>query len=317
MARRISSTITLAAVDALQPGDIINDTKIRGFVARRQKDAVSYALKTRVDGKQRWFTIGRHGQPWTPETARKRALAILADPSKGEKPKVAPAGNAFAEVAERFFDVHGVKLKPRTLDEYRRLNRLYLTPAFGTMPINAITRAVVRQAHVSWKSNPRAANHALAVLSKLMSWAEDEEQAYRSEGTNPCRRIERFAENKRERFLTEAELARLGQALDKAEAGNSVGSFAIAALRLLILTGARLNEILTLQWSFIDFDRCMIFLPDSKTGQKPITLNAAAIALLQKLPRFANNPYVIVGNRHGGHLINLQKEVAPQFRTVG
>jgi integrase len=115
------------------------------------------------------------------------------------------------------------------------------------------------------------------------------------------------AENKRERFLTPDELARLGAAFEKAEASHLVGSYAIAALRLLIFSGARLSEILTLEWSHVDLDRRIIFLPDSKTGKKPLTLNDAAIEVLKTLPKFANNPYVIAGHRHGAHLVNLQK----------
>ena len=110
-----------------------------------------------------------------------------------------------------------------------------------------------------------------------MSWCEDEEQACRAEGTNPCRNGQRYDENKRQTFLQPNELARLGDALDRAD--NLVGPFALAALRLLILTCARLSEILTLQWSFVAMDRKIILLPDSKTGQKPLTLNDAAIAL--------------------------------------
>jgi integrase len=138
-----------------------------------------------------------------------------------------------------------------------------------------------------------------------MTWAED--QGYRPEGANPCQRVQRYKENKRERFLTREELARLGAALDRAEAERITGPYAIAALRLLIFTGARLNEIMTLEWSHVDLERRMVFLPDSKTGQKPLTLNDAALKVLKELPKFANNPHVIVGHRYGSHLVNLQK----------
>lgn len=305
MASRQSAYISLAAVHALAPGGVINDTKIKGFMARRQKDAVSYVLKTRVAGRQRFYTIGRHGQPWTPDAARKRALAILADPSIAEKKVVPPAVTSFAAFADQFLALHGPKLKRRTLEEYQCLVRLYLIPAFGTKPLDTLTRAHISNAHAGWKDAPRAANHALAVLSKMLSWAED--QGYRPEDSNPCRRIQRYKENKRQTFLQADEMDRLGAALDKAAAENLVGPFALAALRLLILTGARLNEILTLEWAHVDLGRRMIFLADSKTGQKPIVLNDAAVSVLESLPRFANNPYVIVGNRHGTHLVNLQR----------
>lgn len=103
------------------------------------------------------------------------------------------------------------------------------------------------------------------------------------------------------------ELGRLGAALDEASAKGEVGPFAIAAIKLLIFTGARLSEILTQQWSFVDPERRKLLLPDSKTGQKAITLNEEAIAVLKEVPRFPNNPFVIVGFRQSGHLINLQK----------
>jgi integrase len=176
---------------------------------------------------------------------------------------------------------------------------------FGPSPVAAISYAEVSAALIRWQHHPRAANYALAILSKIMSWAERHE--FRPRNTNPCRGVQRYSESKRERFLQPDELARLGAALDHAATNNLAGPFALAALRLLILTGARLSEILTLEWSFIDLGRKMIFLPDSKTGQKPVSLNDDAAAVLASLPRLANNPYVIVGNRTGAHLVNLQK----------
>jgi integrase len=83
--------------------------------------------------------------------------------------------------------------------------------------------------------------------------------------------------------------------------------FAALAIRLLILTGARLNEIMTLQWAHVDLQRAFLFLPDSKTGKKPLRLSAPAIALLEQAPRVDGNPFVIVGFVEGSHLVNLQK----------
>jgi integrase len=297
--------IGLAAINALPVNTTMWDTDLKGFCARRQNGGtISYQLKMRVNGQIRWFTIGRHGQPWTPDSARKQALQVMADPSIAEKPTV-ETKLTFAVVADRFMANHGTKIKDSTLKEYTSLMRMYLMPAFGTKPILAITRANVSTAHASWKEFPRAANHALSVLSKMMSWAED--QGYRPEGANPCQRVQRYKENKKERFLTPDELARLGEALDKAATSHLVNPYAIAAIQLLIFTGARLNEILTLEWAHVDLERRIIFLPDSKTGKKPLTLNDPAIEVLKALPRFAHNPYVIVGHRHCSHLVNLHK----------
>ncbi|MDQ8699246.1 site-specific integrase [Hyphomicrobium sp. LHD-15] len=296
--------IGLAAVNALPVNSIVWDADLKGFCIRRQRSDVSYMLKTRVKGRIRWFTIGRHGQPWTPDTARKRALQILADPLVADKPPLETT-QTFSAVAEQFLENHGTKIKDSTLQEYRSLVNNYLLPAFGRLSLDSITRADISEAHARWKAKPRAANHALSVLSKLMTWAED--QGYRAEGTNPCRRVQRYKENKRERFLQLEEIRRLGKALDEAADRDLVGPFALAAIRLLVLTGARLSEILTLEWSFVDFERKLLLLPDSKTGKKPIVLNDAAIVVLKALPRFERNPYVIVGNRHRRHLINLHK----------
>lgn len=300
--------LSLGVIAALPPDTTIWDADIRGFCARRQKSsAVSYLLKTRINGRIRWFTIGRHGQPWTPDTARRHALKILADPSIAEKPAPEPAVSptAFATVAETFLALHGAKLKPRTLEEQQRIVRLYLNPAFGDLDIKAIKRTDVETAHARWKDTPRAANHALAVLSSLMNWAEEHD--FRPQDTNPCRRVTRYPQNNRERFLQPDELARLGAALDQAEQEKIATPSAIAALRLLIFTGARLSEILSLRWSYVDFDRRALLLPDSKTGQKTVPLNDAAIAVLRAIPRVSGNPFVLSGHIHGTHMVNLQK----------
>lgn len=303
-APHLRKRLGLAVLNAMPPNTTIWDADLKGFCARRQSAGISYLLKTRVNGRVRWFTIGRHGQPWNPTTARDKALKILADPSIAEKP-LHKTVRTFASITDQFFETHGTKLKASSLAEYRSLVANYLNPAFGHMPLDVITRADVSSAHAKWKAKPRSANHALSVLSKIMTWAED--QGYRPDSSNPCRRVQRYKENKRERFLQTDELARLGAALDQAAKEGLVGLYALAALRLLILTGARMSEILTLQWSFVDFDRRMLFLPDSKTDKKPIALNQAAIDVLRALPQFSNNPYVIVGHHHRSHLINLHK----------
>lgn len=299
--------IGLAIINALPPDTTVWDTELKGFCVRRQRsDAISYLLKLRRHSRIRWVTIGRHGQPWTPVTARERALAILANPALADAPAEAPAApTTFAAVAEQFMATHGPKLKHSTSYVYQCLLRTYLIPTFGARPVDAITRANVSAAHAKWKDNPRSANHALSVLSKLMCWTED--QGYRPEDSNPCRRVQRYKESRRETFLTADQLAQLNAALDEAETKHLAGPVAIAAIRFLILTGARRNEALTLEWAWVDRDRRMIFLPDSKTGQKPIILNDAAMELLASLPRLASNPYVFPGNRNGGHLVNIQK----------
>jgi integrase len=125
--------------------------------------------------------------------------------------------------------------------------------------------------------------------------------------SNPAHGVEKNKERSRERFLSPRELARLGIALSRAERNQTETVFALAAIRLLIFTGCRRDEILKLCWKDVDLDKAVIMLPDSKTGRRPVYLSAPAIAVLSALPRVAKNPYVIVGERERQHLVNLRK----------
>jgi integrase len=129
----------------------------------------------------------------------------------------------------------------------------------------------------------------------------------RPEGSNPVRHVEKYRENRIERYLSAQEIERLETVLSEAEKESSEGPFVLAAIRLLLCTGARLGEILTLKWDYVDLDRAVIGLPDSKTGRKTIYLNSLAIELLTSLPRVEGNEFVFVGNRKGAHLVNIRK----------
>ena len=128
----------------------------------------------------------------------------------------------------------------------------------------------------------------------------------RPDGTNPVRHVERYREEKKERFLSLEELGRLGEAIRAGEA-DGANEFAMAALRLLIFTGARLGEILNLRWEEVDLEKGVLVLPNSKTGRKRIYLNPPALEVLKALPNIAGNPFVIVGHRRGAQMVNLQK----------
>lgn len=301
--------ITLATISRLKPGDTVWDSDVKGFGVRYRRTTITYVFKKRINGQQTWLTIGRHGSPWTPETARRKALALAADAAAGinnsELRRVETAKPSFAEAIDLFIAEHGTKIKPSTRQEYERLIRLYLKPAFGKLKLEAITRAQIAKVHASWSDKPRAANHALAVLSKFMSWCDD--HGYISENSNPCTRIKKYKENSRERYLSNYEIAQLLDLLAKLDASGEESPFTVAAFRLLLLTGARLSEITTLKWDYVDLDSALLRLPDSKTGKMVIRLSAPAVAILRALPRASDNPYVIVGRQHGAHVINLQK----------
>ena len=149
--------------------------------------------------------------------------------------------------------------KPSTQGEYRRSVTLFIDPAIGEMRISEVERKDIAKLHFDLRDKPYQANRTLGVLSKMFSLAEV--WGLRPDGSNPCRHVKRYKERKRERFLSPEETERLGEVL--AEAKSEMPS-AVAAFRLLLLTGCRLSEIQFLRWEYVR-DDC-IELPDAKTG---------------------------------------------------
>lgn len=311
MPERRHAKITKNTVEKLGIGDEIRDTELRGFIARNQNGVISYAVHKRVRGGSVVLaTIGPHGSPWTATSARERAQELAMEMARGINPNAKRREDrakavTLAEVVERFRTAYGPKLKPRTREEYERLLRNAIVPALGHKPMAEIVRADIEKFHAQRSDKPHHANFALAVLSKLMTWAELND--LRPEGANPCRGIKKYPARKKERFLSAEEFARLGEAIEAAEATGEVSKYAAAAIRLLILTGARKSEILGLKWDYVDLQRGILNLPDSKTGQKTIRLSLPAIEVLSALPRIATNPYVICGQVDGQAIVNLQK----------
>jgi integrase len=308
--------ITKRSVDALKPGAngaeaMLWDTEVKGFGCRVQRGGsksyiVHYRVGTGRGAPLRKLTIGKHGAPWTPETARREARRLLGLVEGGVDPaadkiarKEAPS---IADVAGRFLAEHAEsKRKASTADVYRATLTRMILPALGKRKVVDIKRHDVAKLHHEYRATPYQANRVLAVLSTMFNLAE--QWGLRPDGSNPCRRIERFAERHRERMLSPAELARLGDAL----AAYKGSPYAAAAVKLLVFTGARRGEILSLQWSWIDFDRGEARLPDSKTGAKTLHLPPPALAVLAELPRLDGNPHVIIGRKAGVAMMNLQK----------
>jgi integrase len=314
--------ITKRVVDTAEPDGrdrVLWDDEIKGFGLRiRPSGAKVYLVQYRAgQGRRapdRRYTIGKHGSPWTPETARREAKRILGlvagggDPAgeRQENRSAEKAAPTLREAAERWLAEHvEAKRKPRTAVEYRRLLDKNILPTLGNKKIAALKRADVAKLHDANRHAPYVANRCLAVISSLANWAEV--RGLRPEHSNPCHKIEKFKEQGRERFLSPRELQRLSRALDRAERSRAVSVWAVAAVRLLVFTGARLNEILTARWEWIDLGGGTLSLPDSKSGKKVIHLNAPAVSVLSALPRGADNPYVICGVKAGSHLVNLEK----------
>jgi integrase len=310
-----SANITKRAVDAAKArkaDSYVWDRELPGFglkvtPAGRKVYLVQYRLGGRK-GRTRRVTIGQHGE-LTPTAARVEAKRLLGEIAAGRDPaserdKVR-ADKSLGVVLDQFMAEHAKKLKPATVEEYQRLARLYIKPRLKTRPIGELKRPDIARLHHGLSDKPYQANRVLALLSVLFNWAE--KHGIRTDSTNPCRHVEKYREGRRERFLSETELARLGETLRKAERDKSCSPWVIAAIRLLTFTGARRNEIMTLRWEYVSEQHGCLMLPDSKTGRKAIHLNAPALALLQTIPRFEDNPYVICGERPGRHLVNIEK----------
>lgn len=300
--------LTKRSVDALKPNGsdtLYWDSELTGFGVRiRASGRKTYVLQTRIGGRQRWYTIGKHG-PLTPDEARATALEYLALAMRGVDPRDTYSRHAPAprmnDLGKRFLeDYVAVRCKPRTQVEYRHAVETYINPAIGRMRVSEVDRKDIAALHHGMRNTPYKANRTLAVLSKMFNLAEVWE--WRTDGSNPCHHVERYKERSRERFLARDETERLGAVLREAEPEMPA---AVAAFRLLLLTGCRLSEIQTLRWDHVK-DNC-IELPDAKNGERLVPLGPEARAVLAKLPRIDDNPWVIPGKRPGTHLTDLQR----------
>ena len=307
MANRIPR-ITKRSVDAIKAGGtdtVYWDGELTGFGLRvRRSGRKSYVVQTRIAGKLCWFTIGPHG-PLNPDQARARTLEILACAKKGIDPRDEDARReaepSMADLGRRFLEEYvPVHCKPSTREEYRRSVRLFVDPVIGELRVPEVQRKDIAALHHGLRDKPYQANRTLGVLSKMFSLAEV--WGWRPDGSNPCRHVKRYKEHKRERFLSPEETERLGQVLREAE--EEMPS-AVAAFRLLLLTGCRMSVIRNLRWEYVKND--CIELPDAKTGGRVVPLGPEARAVLSAIPRDEDNPWVIAGRLPGSHLTDLQR----------
>jgi integrase len=341
-----NTRITKKSVDALacpagKDREFLWDNALSGFgVAALASGNKVYVVQYRQAGQSRRMTLGKHG-PLTPDEARERAKEVLGDVARDKDPiaerRARQNVRSFKEVAEDFLRLHvAQKKKARTHEEYGRLLRLHLYPALGGKPITSITKADISRLHAGLSDRPSAGNRCLALFDTIWNWSVAKCEI---EGLTPTKGLERNPEKSRERYLTPEELRRLGKVLRDAETvgipwvvddqgpnakhlpkqGRTtiVDPHAVAAIRLLMLTGARLREILHARWDYLDWQRGMMFLPDSKTGRKTLYLSDVALGILEDLPRVEGNPYIIPGAVDGRPRADLKRPWAAILRASG
>jgi integrase len=322
--------ITKRTVDALLPEArpvIYFDTEVKGFGVRVMPSGVrTYVLEYRPAGggrtaAKRRLKLGRHSESFTADQARIKAIAEHRKVLGGEDPAQRLADHREAPTVAELADAYlSEEIEPKKKAGTAALYRIYfdkhVTPLIGTTKAHAVTFALMARLHREiGKAKPVTANRVLNVVSGLYTWAE--KGARTPSMPNPAKGHDRFRESAAERFLSTAELQALGDAIREAEtvgiawtvdrgkqnakhivkaenARTIIEPPAAAAIRLLLFTGARLREILHLKWSEVDQERGLLTLADSKTGRKPIVLNAPALAVLSSIKR--GGVYVIKGD---------------------
>lgn len=281
--------LTKRLVEQLAPQDadyFVWEADIPGFGVRVYASGrKSYLIQYRdVSRRTRRLALGPHGV-LTPEQARALAQAHLARVRAGGDPaqekKAARTQPTLAQFVERYLEEHVHALKPKTRRDYESMLASHVLPALGTMMLQAVSRADVQALHARLAQTPTQANRVLALLRALLTAAE--RWGLRPEGSNPTRGMTRFREVPRERYVTPAELARLGAVLTRAHEDSLASTWTVALVRLLLLTGARWGEIQTLRWEWMDWQRGTARLPESKTGAKTLYLAPAALAVLREL----------------------------------
>ena len=301
LSKRVVDRLCVNGKDA-----IFWDRDLAGFGVRVYPSGKKvFVVQTRAFGRSKRVTLGSHGK-LTAEQARKNAAAVIARIKKGQPPvppEPAPVPTV-ADLAERYqCEYVEMHCKPATVSHYRLMLRKHIVPALGERLVAEVEHKDILSFHTGLHHMPTVANRAVDILVKMYNLADA--WGWRPAGSNPCRGVSRFKVEKHERFLTREELYRLGQVLRAAPAERLASTHAAAAIRLLVLTGCRRNEILGLRWDDLNFDTGEMRLPDSKTGARMVPLTSAAADVLNGLARAPDNSWVFPGKKKGTRLVNI------------
>ncbi len=325
--------LTKRTVDSAAPRAAeyaIWDGELAGFGLRvRPSGTKTYVVQYRVGGGRRGIvrklTIGRHGSPWTADNARLEAKRLLGAVAHHEDPARERAERrrefTVEELCELYLKEGCATKKPSTVATDRGRIERHIKPLLGRRRLSEISQGDVQRflqdvAAGKTRADVKTAKHGRAIveggrgtatrtvglLGGIFSFAVSR----RLRSDNPARGVKRFPDRSSERFLSAAELARLGAALAEAE-DRGANPSAVAMIRLLALTGARKGEIANLRWSEVDAEHSYLRLSDSKTGQKVIALGAPALEVLVALPRGDEGAFVFPAAVGGSHFQGTEK----------
>src|SRR5262249_24255741 len=306
--------IGLRQIRSLGAAQTLWDSSLPGFGTRRQNgSAVAYILKYRTaEGRQRWFTIGRHGAPWTPETARAEAKRLLGDIARRMDPAADKRAGRNAQTVSELCDIYFADAeagrlvtrrrapkKARTLATDRGRIERHIKPLLGRRAVASVTRTDIEAfmfdiaaGKTAGKTKTKArglarvqggrgtASRTVGLLGAIFAYAV----RHRMRLDNPVHGVMRPADGRRARRLSDDEYKAFGAALRKG-AEVKVWPAAIAAARFLAITGWRSGEALTLRWDEIDLVRRTATLRDTKTGRSVRPLSHAACDVMRNLSR--------------------------------
>lgn len=329
----MQAKITKRTVDALvaAPGAevVLWDSVVKGFGVRvRGGAAKTYVLRYRLGTGRgapiRNYTIGQHGSPWTPEKAREEAERVLGLVKNGAD----PAGKriedrsamTMADLCDLYLKEGCATKKTSTIYTDRGRIERHIKPLLGRKKAKDVTRADVqrflqdvaagktacdektgKRGRAIVEGGKGTATRTVGLLGGIFTFAVDRGVCQ----NNPVRGVKRYRDRKGERFLSPRELAALGLGLAVMETTETISPIMANAIRLLLLTGCRKTEALSLRWSFVDFEHGYLRLPDSKTGEKTVALGAPALKLLTKMPRLSD--WVFPAASGTGHLVGLPR----------
>ena len=269
----------------------IRDAKLKGFGVRvLRSGAKRFFIHAQNRGTRTWKIVG-DASAISVDEARVRAASMLAAIRCDTDPPVWTDATRFEIFAEAVLQRYSRVWKPNTLYVNRHYFHRQILPGFTGTQIADIDRADVQRWFASLRATPAAADRSMPILSVILK--EAERMGYRPEGSNPCLGIRRYRRKGRERYLSDAEIGRLAVRLSVHEGERPLH---VAAVRLLLLTGCRKSEVLTLRWS--DYGEGRLFLPDSKTGPRIVWLSRAARSVLDRIER--DGVWVFPGRHTGG-----------------